>query len=182
MRGACRLAVLAVALASALAAGRAAAVVVDTTAAGFRVQEELVLRAAPDSVYRAIALVGSWWSPDHTWSGDARNLSLDPRPGGCFCERLPGGGVQHLVVVYAAPGRRLRLTGGLGPLQGSGVAGSLTFELSPLPEGTQLRLEYSVGGYFPGGLAALASVVDTVLAQQVARLRRFVETGQPGSP
>lgn len=164
-----------------LGAGRAPAAVVDSTRAGFLVRSEAVVHAAPDSVYRALTgRIGAWWDPEHTFSGEARNLSLDAKPGGCFCETLPqGGGVRHLTVVFASPGRRLRLTGALGPLQGAGVAGSLTWSLTPAPAGTKVELEYSVGGYFPGGLAALAPLVDVVLGGQLARLKRFVETGRP---
>jgi uncharacterized protein YndB with AHSA1/START domain len=161
--------------------GRARAVVVDSTQAGFLVRSETVVQAAPDSVYRALtARIGAWWDPEHTFSGDSRNLSLDATPGGCFCERLPGGGgVRHLTVAFASPGRLLRLTGALGPLQGAGIAGSLTWSLSPAPGGTAVRLDYSVGGYFPGGLPAMAPAVDAVLGAQVSRLKRLVETGRP---
>jgi uncharacterized protein YndB with AHSA1/START domain len=164
-----------------LGAGAGRAAVVDTTQAGFLVRSEAVVHATPDSVYRALTgRIGAWWDSEHTFSGDARNLSLDATPGGCFCETLPqGGGVRHLTVVFASPGRTLRLTGGMGPLQGAGVAGSLTWILSPAPEGTKVRLDYSVGGYFPGGLPALAPAVDAVLGGQLARLARFVETGRP---
>ena len=164
-----------------LAAGRARAAVVDSTQAGFLVRSEVVVHAAPDSVYRALTgRIGSWWDSEHTFSGDARNLSLDASPGGCFCETLPqGGGVRHLTVVFASPGRLLRLTGALGPLQGFGVAGSMTWTLTPVPEGTRLRLDYGIGGHLPGGLAALAPAVDEVLGAQFSRLKRFVETGRP---
>jgi hypothetical protein len=75
----------------------------------------------------------------------------------------------------------LRLAGALGPLQGAGVVGSLTWSLTPVPEGTKVRLDYSVGGYFPGGLVGMALAVDTVLGEQFSRLKRFVETGRPDS-
>lgn len=172
-------------LASAVAcwAGQADAEVVDSTAAGFLVRSEVLVSATPDSVYRALVeRIGSWWDPQHTWSGDAGNLALDARPGGCFCERLPGGGgVWHLTVVYASPGKLLRLCGGLGPLQAAGVAGSLTFALEGVTGGTRLQSSYSVGGYFTGGLAGMAVPVDRVLTEQVLRLRSLVETGRPGS-
>lgn len=164
-----------------LGTGGARAAVVDSTQAGFLVRCEVAVHAAPDSVYRALTgRVGAWWDSEHTFSGSSRNLSIDATPGGCFCESLPeGGGVRHLTVVFAAPGRRLRLAGALGPLQGAGVAGSLTWSLSPAAEGTDVRLEYAVGGYYPGGLPGMAPVVDAVLGQQLSRLKRFVETGRP---
>jgi len=151
-----------------LGTGRARAAVVDSTQAGFLVRSEAVVHAAPDSVYRALTgRIGAWWGSEHTFSGDSRNLSLDAAPGGCFCESLPeGGGVRHLTVA-------------LGPLQGAGVVGSLTWSLSPAPDGTKVRLDYSVGGYFPGGLAGMAPAVDMVLGGQLSRLKRFVETGRP---
>ena len=164
-------------------AGPTLAAVVDSTQAGFLVHSEAVVHAAPDSVYRAlVGRIGAWWDAEHTFSGDSRNLSLDATPGGCFCETLPGGGgARHLTVVFASPGRLLRLAGALGPLQGAGVAGSLTWSLTQVADGTKVRLDYSVGGHFPGGLAGMARVVDAVLDGQLSRLKRFVETGRPDS-
>jgi len=89
-----------------------AAAVVEVTDHGFLVRQEATVAAPPDSVYAALIRVDRWWSPDHTWSGDAANLFLEPRAGGMFGERLPGGGsVEHLRVVRAEPGRRLVLRG-----------------------------------------------------------------------
>ena len=87
----------------------------------------MTIQASPENVYAALTgKVGSWWNPEHTYSHDSRNLSIDARPGGCFCEKLDnGGGVEHMKVVLAWPGRMLRMTGALGPLQGSGLAGSM---------------------------------------------------------
>jgi hypothetical protein len=69
------------------------------------------------------------------------------------------------------------MSGGLGPLQALGVAGSLTIDLVPDGEGTHLVLTYAVGGYFDGGLASLSSPVDEVLGGQMDRLARFAATG-----
>ena len=45
---------------------------------------------------------------------------------------------------------------------------------------TDLVLTYDVGGYAKGGLAeTLAAPVDKVLGEQVARLKKYVETGKP---
>jgi uncharacterized protein YndB with AHSA1/START domain len=172
-----------------LLAGAAGAAVLDSADHGFTVQNTVEVAAAPGPVYAALVQrVGAWWSSDHTFSGDAANLSIDPRPGGCFCERLPdGGGVIHLTVVYADPGKLLRLRGGLGPLQGTSAAGSLTFALSPVegsegqtPEDrTRVELTYQVGGYLPDGLDGWAAAVDGVLAEQLGRLARYAETGSP---
>ena len=43
-------------------------------------------------------------------------------------EVLPDGGfVRHMDVVFHQPGKTLRMTGGLGPLQGMGVSGGNVF-------------------------------------------------------
>lgn len=150
-------------------------------ASGFQVRHEAVIHAPPGVVYEALVDdIGQWWNPAHTFSGDARNLSIDARPGGCFCERLPGGGgVEHLRVVHAAPGELLRLSGALGPLQAHGLTGSLGFTLDEAPEGTKVELSYSVGGFMEGGLERIAAPVGSVLQEQLDRLKLFVETGAP---
>ena len=51
--------------------------------------------AAPGSVYAALPAIGRWWSSEHTYSGDAANMSLKAEAGSCFCERWPGGEVEH---------------------------------------------------------------------------------------
>jgi uncharacterized protein YndB with AHSA1/START domain len=158
--------------------------VVETTAYGFLVRQEATIDAPVDKVYRALAgEVGRWWNPEHTYSGDAANLSIDPRPGGCFCEKLPdGGGVEHLTVAYVAPSKVLRLRGALGPLQGHGLAGSLTWRLAAAGGATRLELTYSVGGYMQGGFDKMAPAVSFVLGEQVGRLKSYVETGKPAPP
>lgn len=161
------------------AASPAAAAVKGVSAGGFEVENRVVVAASPAAAYKMLGRPAEWWDPEHTFSHDARNLSLELRAGGCFCERLPrsGGSVQHLRVVYADPGAALRLQGGIGPLQGEGVAGSLTFTLKPVPQGTEIVMNYVVGGYLRTGGDGWAAVVDRVLAAQLERLRGRLATG-----
>jgi uncharacterized protein YndB with AHSA1/START domain len=155
--------------------------VIESTAVGFSVRNAAEINAPPAKVYAALTdTVRGWWDPAHTFSHDASNLSLDARPGGCFCERLPGGGgVQHMSVVYASPGKLLRLSGAIGPLQEAALTGTMTWTLSQAGSGTTVVLIYSVGGFRAGGLRDMATVVDRVLRGQLARLKAFVETGRP---
>jgi uncharacterized protein YndB with AHSA1/START domain len=155
--------------------------VTESTAAGFSVRNAAAINAPPAKVYDALTdKVGGWWDPAHTFSHDARNLSVDAKPGGCFCERLPdGGGVQHMSVVYASPGKLLRLTGAIGPLQEAALAGTMTWNLLQAGGGTTVELTYTVGGFRAGGFRDLPMVVDGVLRGQLARLKAFVETGRP---
>lgn len=156
--------------------------VADSADSGFTVKLAVAIAAPPQQVYaRLVHNVGDWWSSVHTFSGDARNLTIDDKPMGCFCEkRLNGaGGIRHMEVVNVDYGKTLVLTGGLGPLQALAVAASMTIQLAPADQGTKLSVVYAVGGYQPHGLTGLAPIVDSVLTEQFTRLKSFVETGKP---
>lgn len=157
-----------------LIATPAAAEVTSSAETGFATRHSAIVKASPAQVYAALLQPQKWWNPQHSWSGDAANLSLDPRPGGCFCEKLPGGGVEHGRVIFARPGQLLRLSAALGPLQGEGVSATLSWTLTAVPEGTRITQDYVVGGYIRGGGAKWAAPVDGVVGGQFARLVAFV--------
>ena len=159
-------------------AGPAAAEVVDSQPDGFTVKETAAIAASPAKVWATLIKPAAWWSPDHTYSHDARNLTLDPRAGGAWIETLPGGGgVRHMVVVYIDPPKALRLEGALGPLQAMGGGGHMTVTLKPKGEATDVTLTYDFSGHTPGGLQPLAPAVDGVLSEQITRLKAAVEKG-----
>jgi uncharacterized protein YndB with AHSA1/START domain len=164
-----------------LLAGMPARSAPQVTSTGFLVKFDVSVNAPVAKVYDAlVGHVGSWWNPEHTYSHDAKNLSIDARAGGCFCEKLPnGGGIEHLRVVYVAPPQVIRFSGALGPLQASGVAGSMTWKLTGESDSTRLELTYSVGGFIPGGFEKIAPAVEAMLREQLDRLKRFAETGEP---
>ena len=171
--------VLAAPIALLAATGSASAEVKSVAANGFEVASAATIAAPPERVYAALGEIGRWWSPSHTFSRNAANLSIELRAGGCFCEALKeGGSVQHLRVVYAAPGAALRLRGALGPLQAEGVDGALSWTLKPAGGGTGVTLSYVIGGYVRGGIEPWAPKVDRVLDEQLQRLKAFVE-GKP---
>jgi uncharacterized protein YndB with AHSA1/START domain len=94
-------------LAAALLASPAAAAVRSATPNSFALEYRAELKVPPTRVYQTVGEVARWWNPEHSYSGKAQNLSLDLRAGGCFCERLAGGGgIEHLKVAYVEPGRR----------------------------------------------------------------------------
>jgi hypothetical protein len=166
----------------ALAPGWAAAEVVDSASNGFTARTTLNIQASPDEVYgRLIHNIGDWWNPAHTFSGDAHNLSIEEKAMGCWCEKLPGGGVvRHMEAVYLAPGKTLVFVGGLGPLQSMAATGSLTIRLAPAAGGTKLEATYAVTGYLAGGMNTLAAPVDSVVGEQFTRLKSYIE--QPKHP
>lgn len=155
----------------------AAAAPSDVTPGGFLVTVVETTGATPRQLYEALGRVGAWWSPRHSWSGNAANLSLALEAGGCFCERWDRASVEHGRVVHAAPERLLRLAASLGPLQAMGANGTLTFAIAERDGRTALTVTYRVGG--AAGLDALAGPVDSVIAEQARRLARYAETGRP---
>jgi hypothetical protein len=154
--------------------------VTDSAPNGFTSKITLQIQAAPEAVYTHLIQIGAWWDSAHTFSGDSKNLSIEEKSGGCFCEKLPkGGGVRHLEVVNFAPGKTLVLSGGLGPLQSMGATGALSIQLAPSEGGTKLLATYAVTGYFAAGMNTLAAPVDGVLASQFRRLKNLIEQGNP---
>lgn len=168
-------------LVAALTLAAAAPALADTSgvgATGFVVTVERRVDASRDVLWRAITQLPQWWSSRHTWSGNAANLSVDLRPGGCWCETWDGGGTMHGTVVHVAPGRLLRFYASLGPLQDRAVTGVLTLSPAVVDGKTVLKLVYRVAGPADVGLAELAPAVDGVLVEQATRLVALAERGK----
>lgn len=160
---------LALVLAGAPSAVRAA--VVDATPGGFTVENSRVVPVDAAQAYRALVdQVDAWWPKDHSWWGKHAKFSIDARAGGCFCEIGAERQARHMEVVFVDPPNLLRMTGGLGPLQGMGLGGVLEFRFAPAEGGTQITMWYRAGGYAPEDLSTLAPVVDRVQALQLGGL------------
>ncbi len=162
-----------------MCSGWALADVADSSANGFTVKTSITIQAPPDEVYhKVVHNVGEWWNPEHTYSGDSHNLTIEEKPMGCFCEKLPNqGGVRHLELVYFTPGKALVFSGALGPLQSLAATGSMTIQFSPAEGGTRLGVAYTVAGYVAGGMNTWAAPVDSVITEQFMRLKTYVEHG-----
>ncbi|HEY4124915.1 MAG TPA: SRPBCC domain-containing protein [Rhizomicrobium sp.] len=168
------------AMALLLIAGDAKAVVVESNAQGFAIEETAHIDAPPAKVYAALVHPENWWNSEHTFSQDAKNLSLDPKAGGCLCETLPGGGsVQHLTVASIVPGRMLLFRGAMGPFLSQGVDGALSFTLKPAGDGTDLVLDNNVGGFVKGGMSKWPLAADAMLTDLAAHLKYYIENGKP---
>jgi len=148
----------------------------DVSASGFLVTIRRETAVSAPRVYESLTHVERWWNDRHTWSGSAKNLSLQADASGCFCERWQGNAVEHGRVVYVARDSTLRLSAALGPLQALPVQGVLTFAMVERDGKTIVQVTYRVGGAATK-LQALAPAVDGVITEQVDRLMRFVETG-----
>ena len=156
--------------------------VVKTTADGFVTRDTASVAATPMETWLMLIKPGQWWNPEHSWSGDAANMTLTPQAGGCFCERIPGkdqpgafaleGSAMHAMVVQSFPLHVLRMRGGLGPLQGEPATGVLTITLKPVDGGTRIMWEYNVGGPMRYTIDEIAPAVDGVMSEQLHRLQQ----------
>ena len=148
-----------------------------------------VVRAAPDGFqihlvrssdlpsnlqYARMADLAAWWSPSHTYSGDAENLSLSSvSPGGQWLETWDGGEVRHgevIAVLHQGGNHMVRFDASLGPLQGIGVEAVLTVSISADGAGSEVTMDYFVTGAGFQALNDIAPIVDGVLTEQIDRL------------
>ena len=158
----------------------ASAKVMQVSDQGFLIVVSALVPANADDSWKALTAPSGWWSKDHTFSGDPANLYIDSQATGCFCELLPlpknaaegqrRGSVQHMRILYSSPGKVLRLSGGLGPLQSEAVNGTWTILMKPEKDGTRILWEYVVGGYMRYKADQIAPVIDAVLSEQLASL------------
>ena len=153
----------------------ATAKVVHSSPGGFEVEHKVDLPIPPDEAWNAFEQVGSWWSDEHTYSGKAANMRMALSLGACFCEIFEetGGGIEHLRVVYAAPGKRAVLTGSLGPLLYEATSAVMDLKVEPTPSGSRVTMNYRASGFYKGNAAGMAPLVDTVLGEQFERYQQF---------
>lgn len=167
-----------------LGAAPAAAEVTGGGPDSFVSRNEVVVKASPKEVWLALISPATWWTSEHTWSGDAANLTLTPQAGGCFCEKIPEvdepgrftleGSVEHMRVIQAYPERALRMQGALGPLQSEPVSAVLTIAISEVEQGTRIVWEYNVGGPMRYELPVIARAVDGVMGLQLKSLSELL--------
>lgn len=157
-----------------------AAQIVDRHADGFTLRYADTVEVGRGDVAMAIESVSAWWDGDHTYTGSAANLSLDPRVGGCFCEAMPDGSKFEHGRVTALDDDRLVLEAPLGPLKGMATRAELTFSwpeaASVTHDGTGVVMVFVVEG---PGLGAFADAVDQVMRGQHARLLHLIQHGTP---
>ena len=154
-----------------------AAEVIEQDDGHFVTRNSAEVDATPDAVWLLLIDPKQWWSDNHTWSGDAANLSLTPQGGGCFCETLMGddpetgaalsGSAQHMTVILAQPGKALRMRGALGPLQSEPADGVLTISLQGEGAKTRVTFEYVVAGRIRYPMDQISKAVDGVMNEQL---------------
>jgi hypothetical protein len=176
-------AIAALVLTTAAVHAPANAEVTASTDNGFAVRHTVTVSAEPDAAFAMLRTPGKWWDKAHTWTGNSDNLYMDAQAGGCFCELIQNdatseggvpqrtlrGSVQHMQIVYVDPGKLLRMSGALGPLQSEAMVGTMTVTLAPIKGGTKLTFEYVAGGFMRMATADVAPAVDGVIVAQASR-------------
>ncbi len=138
----------------------------------FIVENEVTVSLDTQASYRLLGKPSRWWNSEHTWSGNAKNMSLQLKAGGCFCETWNGNSVMHAQVILAQPGNVLRLQGAFGPLQDMAVSAVLTYTLTKAEAGTKVQMVYRVSGNASHNLSSLSPIVDKVLGEQLEGFRK----------
>jgi hypothetical protein len=79
--------------------------------------------------------------------------------------------VEHLRLIYLAPGKAMRFDGALGPLAEMGLKGTMTWAIEAVDGGgSRITFTYVVHGFLPDGFADIAPAVDGVVGEQLTRL------------
>ncbi len=161
--------------------------VVEAAVNGFQIKMSIPCKAKPEVVYGSMVNhLSEWWDASHSYTQDAKNMSIEAKPHGWFIEKLPEGGfVRHFEIVYLAPGKTIRFEGGMGPLQEQGIAGSMTINFKPTDSGSTIDLTYNVGGFIVGGEKTMkqwAPPVKQVIQGQFERLRDHANTAVSDTP
>ena len=147
---------------------------------GFTLENSQWVPVDPGTAWKAFVHdVGKWWPADHSWWGDASKLSISEKAGGCFCEINGAQQAWHMTVTFVDPGKLMRMTGGLGPLQGMGLDGALEWRFVEEKGGTRITLWYRAGGYTPDDLGKFVPVIDKVQGLQLGGLADYLRKQHP---
>lgn len=142
---------------------------------GFITEHRIQVSADRETTWNAFIQAGKWWPADHTWWGDANGLTIDAFAGGCFCEKSGDKSAEHMRITLVDTHNSMRMTGGLGPLQGMGMYGALDWTFEANDQGTQVTMTYRVNGINPDGFAELAPIVDQVQGIQLGGLKTLLQ-------
>ena len=160
-----------------LSAGAASGEVASRSEHAFTLTYERVVPASPEAVLEAIGRPAAWWSDAHTYSGSAANITVDLRPGGCWCEAWSGGEVKHAEAVLVWPEQRMvRFDAPFGPLREIGADAVLTVSWADSTDGAARVLKWTFVVTGPGA-GAMADPVDGVMAEQFGRLADHLSAG-----
>jgi DNA-binding transcriptional ArsR family regulator/uncharacterized protein YndB with AHSA1/START domain len=142
----------------------------------FNIEQEIDVKASPADVFRALTLdIGEWWGKPHLHD-DARDVVLDPVPGGLVKQVTRDGGGNVMFMVQAVRRDRLLVLHGTMGMP-KVIHMTVRFELEPMKGGrTRLLLKH-----WAIGDLTVATRDDFIKGWQDllgSRLRAYVETGK----
>jgi uncharacterized protein YndB with AHSA1/START domain len=140
------------------------------------IEQEIELKASPADVFRALTLdIGEWWGPPHA-RDDARDIVLDPVPGGLVKQVTRDGGGNVMFMVQALRRDRFLVLNGTMGIPNM-VQMTVRFELEPMSgERTRVLLKHwAVGDLTPAMKKDFIKGWQDLLN---TRLRTYVETGK----
>jgi len=155
---------------AALATFSVQAEVVSSSADHYILNHTAVSPLSPDELWLRLVEPASWWHPDHTYSGDASNLSLQPSAGGHWREQWGNNSVLHGVVLNIDKGKLLRLDAPFGPLQELAVKVIWTITIEADGSGSKVMFDEVANGVSNSKLDELARAVDFVKQEAITRL------------
>lgn len=123
-----------------------------------------------EQVWKKLSVPAKWWHPDHTYSGDSNNLSLELHAGGRWLEEWDDNSVLHGTVLNVMHQKSIRLDAPFGPLQEKAVTVIWTIELEPIDDGTRIKFSETATGAAVSQLADLSKAVDYVKSEAIKRL------------
>jgi uncharacterized protein YndB with AHSA1/START domain len=150
--------------------GPVAAEIVSSSQTHYVLRFEAPSPLPPERLWQRLVTPSSWWHPDHTYSGDAGNLTLDARAGGLWQEQWASGAVAHGTVVYIEHAKTLRLEAPFGPLQALGAHAIWTISLSPHEDGTLVVFDEIATAPQGSNMVEMAKAVDFVKSEAMRRL------------
>lgn len=155
-----------------LTAAAVHAEIVSSSATHFVLRHEAATPLPPEAAWERLVDPAVWWHPDHTYSGDAANLSLELTAGGLWREDWDGGSVAHGRVLMVASGKSLRMEAPFGPLQAVGAYTIWTITIQPAEagRGSLVIFDEIATGPPTAKLDELAPAVDYVKGEALRRL------------
>lgn len=153
-----------------VAAGSVAADIIEASPERYVLRQEASSALAPDALWARLIKPASWWHPDHTYSGDAGNLSLDATAGGLWREDWKDGSVLHGQVLLVQQGSVLKLDAPFGPLMDMAVTVVWTISVSAQGSGSRVVFDEIANGTTASKLDTLAPAVDFVKTEAIRRL------------
>ena len=144
--------------------------VVEATPDHYLLNHEAVSVLSHHDMWERLTSPSLWWNPDHTYSGDSANLTLELHAGGLWREDWADGSVAHGTVLSVSNGRQLRLAAPFGPLQEMAVETIWTITVVAEGEGSRVTFVEFTSGNASSNLDEIAPAVDFVKGEALRRL------------